>query len=137
MRTLAGAVVVLSSLLGWQLQAGAQQAPTTTAPAIRGSGVAHVGDKGLTPPKPVKEVKPQYTPEAMKAKIQGEVTLECVVKADGTVDDVRVVKSLDAIHGLDEEAVKVAKQWRFKPGLKKGKPVPVAVTLEFAFTLKG
>jgi TonB family protein len=64
------------------------------------------------------------------------VVLECVVNTDGSVGDVKVLKSLDVEHGLDDEAVKAAKLWRFKPGLKKGKAVPVAVTLELTFTLR-
>jgi TonB family protein len=136
MRSFAIATVALSTLLGWQAVVGAQQASRAPAPTFGGPGVSHIGDKGVTPPQAVKDVKPQYTPEAMKANIQGIVTLECVVKADGTVGDVRVVKSLDETYGLDDEAVKTAKQWRFKPGRKNGKPVPVVISLDFTFTQK-
>lgn len=89
---------------------------------------------GITPPVLVKEVKPQYTAAAMEAKIQGTVPLECVVGVAGTVGDVRVVRSLDA--DLDQEAIKAVKQWRFKPGTKDGKPVPVRITLDLTFTLR-
>ena len=136
MRSPAIATVVLSWLLGWQTLTSAQQASTAPPPAFGGPGVAHPGDKGVTPPQAVKEVRPQYTPDAMKANIQGNVTLECVVKADGTVGDVRVVKSLDTTHGLDNEAIKAAKQWRFKPGRKNGKAVPIVISLDFTFTQK-
>ena len=91
---------------------------------------------GLTPPKVTREVRPQYTKAAKDAGIQGSVVLDVVIEADGTVGDVTVKKSLDAVHGLDEEAVKAAKQWTFEPGTKDGKPVPVLVTLEMAFTLR-
>jgi protein TonB len=64
------------------------------------------------------------------------VQLECVVLPDGTVGDVRVVEPLDQTYGLDDEAISAAKQWRFKPGTKGGKPVPVVVTLEMTFTLR-
>ncbi len=93
-------------------------------------------DKGVTEPKVVKEVKPQYTQAAKKAKVQGQVDVAAVVKADGTVGDVRVTKSLDQKYGLDEQAVKAVKQWQFEPGKKDGKPVPVEVTIELTFTLK-
>jgi len=103
------------------------------APQVTGSRVYKPGN-GVSAPILVKEVKPQYTPEAKKAKIEGSVTLECVVEPDGTIGDVEVTKSLDA--GLDQEAIKAVKQWRFEPGTKDGKPVPVLVTLEMTFTLR-
>jgi len=136
MRNLAVAAMVLSLLSGWQTLASATQTPSTTPTTFGGPGVAHPGDKGLTLPKAVKEVKPQYTSDAMKARIEGKVTLECVVKADGKVGDVRVVKSLDKTHGLDDEAVKAAKQWRFSPGRKNGKAVPVVLSLDFTFAVR-
>ena len=84
----------------------------------------------------VREVKPKYTPEAMQQKIQGSVWLECVVLETGDVGDIEVTRSLDDEYGLDQEAIKAAKQWKFKPGTKDGKPVAVVVTIELTFTLK-
>jgi protein TonB len=81
-------------------------------------------------------VKPDYTADAMRAKMQGVVLLECVVRPDGTVGDLRIVKSLDKTFGLDEQAIKAAKQWRFSPGRRLGEPVPVLVTIELTFTLR-
>ncbi len=72
----------------------------------------------------------------MRAKMQGTVLLECVVLPDGTVGDTRIVKSLDQVFGLDEQAVKAAKKWRFVPGQRLGEPVPVLVTIELTFTLR-
>ena len=92
--------------------------------------------KGITLPVVVREVKPDYTDEAKAARIQGTVTLKVVVRDDGTVGDVQVTGPLDTEFGLDAEAVKAVKQWRFKPGTKEGKPVAVEVTIELAFTLK-
>ena len=74
--------------------------------------------------------------EAMRAKVQGVVLLECVVQTDGSVGDIKIVKSLDKTFGLDEEAIKAARQWRFVPGRRLGDPVAVYVTLELAFTLR-
>ena len=89
----------------------------------------------MTIPRVLKEVKPQYTADAMRAKIQGSVVLECVVQTDGTVGDVRVIRSLDTTYGLDQEAIKAAKQWKFAPGTRNGEPVPVMVSIELTFTL--
>ena len=84
----------------------------------------------------LKEVKPIYTAEAMRAKVQGVVTLRCVVLPDGSVGRVEVVRSLDSMFGLDQEAIKAARQWRFAPGMRLGEPVAVRVTLELSFTLR-
>jgi TonB family protein len=62
------------------------------------------------------------------------VILEAVVLTDGTVGEVRVVRSLDKQHGLDDEAVKTVKKWRFTPGKKDGSAVPVIVSVEMTFT---
>jgi protein TonB len=72
----------------------------------------------------------------MRAKIQGEVLLECVVQPDGSVGNIRVVRSLDSVFGLDQEAIKAARQWEFIPGTRQGQPVPVLVTIAIAFTLR-
>ena len=93
-------------------------------------------DTGVSLPRVVKEVKPNYTPAAMQARIQGTLWMTVVVLASGDVGDVAVVKSLDTEHGLDQQAVDATRQWKFEPGTKEGKPVPVDVTIEMTFTLK-
>lgn len=84
----------------------------------------------------LREVKPQYTADAMRAKVQGTVLLECIVMPDGSVGQVQIVRSLDPTFGLDQEAVKAARQWRFVPGTRFGQPVAVLVTIELTFTLR-
>ena len=91
---------------------------------------------GVTLPKVVSEVKPQYTPEAMQARIEGAVFITAVVRTDGTPNDIKITKSLDSKHGLDKQAVTALRQWRFEPGRKDGKPVAVRITVEMRFTLK-
>ena len=100
-----------------------------------GGGFYRPGN-GVELPRVIREVKPQYTAEAMRAKVQGTVLLECVVLADGSVGNVEVVKSLDGTFGLDQEAIKAAKQWRFQPGRRLNEPVAVLVTIELTFTLR-
>jgi protein TonB len=99
-------------------------------------GGAYRPGSGVSMPRVLKEVKPQYTSDAMRAKIQGTVVLEAVVNPDGTVGNVEVIKSLDPTFGLDQEAMRAARQWRFMPGMLKGQPVPVLVTIELTFTLR-
>lgn len=100
-----------------------------------GGGVYRPGN-GVTLPRLIREVKPQYTSDAMRAKVQGMVLLECVVRTDGSVGDIHVVRSLDSTFGLDQEAVNAARQWRFLPGTRQGEPVSVLVTIELTFTLR-
>jgi protein TonB len=100
-----------------------------------GGGAFRPGN-GVQLPQPIKEVKPQYTADAMRAKVQGTVLLECVVLPTGEVGSVEVVRSLDSTFGLDQEAIKAAKQWRFRPGTRFGEPVAVLVTIELTFTLR-
>jgi protein TonB len=99
-------------------------------------GGAYRPGNGVTLPRVLNEVKPQYTSDAMRAKVQGTVLLECVVRPDGSVGDVQVVRSLDPTFGLDEEAKKAARRWHFAPGTRLGEPVSVLVTIELTFTLR-
>jgi periplasmic protein TonB len=100
-----------------------------------GGGVYRPGN-GVTLPRVLKEVRPNYTSDAMRAKVQGVVMLECVVRPDGSVGDVQVIRSLDSTFGLDQEAIKAAKQWRFAPGTRMGEAVPVLISIELTFTLR-
>jgi TonB family protein len=99
-------------------------------------GGAYRPGNGVMPPKLLREVKPSYTAEAMRAKIQGVVTLEAVVNPDGSVGSVQVVRSLDQTFGLDEEAKRTVRKWLFQPGTRLGQPVPVLVEIEMTFTLR-
>lgn len=90
---------------------------------------------GIVPPKIlVKTSEPQYTPEAKAAKLEGTVGLTVVVGIDQRVHDIKVVKSLDK--GLDASAVASIKTWKFQPGTKNGKPVPVMAKIEVNFHLQ-
>jgi TonB family protein len=64
--------------------------------------------------------------------------MEAVVLADGTIDpnQIKITRSLDSTFGLDQQAIIAVKQWRFRPGLYKGQPVPVRVNVELTFTLR-
>jgi TonB family protein len=98
-------------------------------------GVFRGGDEGVTLPRLLRDVKPQYTADSMRAQIHGAVILNVVVKIDGTVGDVFVVQSLDRINGLDDQVIRAARAWQFAPGTRNGEPVPVLVSIEMTFTL--
>jgi len=93
--------------------------------------------QGITAPRMIKSARPNYPPEAMRAKVEGRVKMEMVVQADGTVGEVRVVASLDRNKfGLDDAAVKAVKEMRFTPAMRDGVPIPVLLSTEIAFAAK-
>jgi len=102
-----------------------------------GSGDEPYGvGNGVSAPIPLRRPPPAYTAEAMRARLQGVVVLNCVVRPDGRCSDIRVLKSLDMMFGLDQQAIASAREWVFRPGMRMGQPVPVLVTLEIGFTIR-
>ena len=84
-------------------------------------------------PVPTKKVNAVYPQEAKDKHIEGNVELDVTVGTDGHVKDVAVKKSIPE---LDAAAVAAIRQWEFRPGRAKGKPVDVVCTVTIAFTLK-
>ncbi len=97
-----------------------------------GGGVYRIGG-GVTSPRLLYKVEPEYSEEARKAKYQGTVMLAVEVWEDGLAHNIRVLRSLGL--GLDEKAVEAVKQWKFSPGKKDGKPVRVAAQIQVSFRL--
>ena len=95
-------------------------------------GVYRVGGD-VTPPKATYAPDPGYSEEARKAKLEGTVVLWLVVDANGLPQKIRVQRSLGM--GMDEEAIKAVKQWRFEPATKNGHPVPVMINAQVNFKL--
>jgi protein TonB len=113
----------------------------------RGRGLGDGRDRGMggdayrpggdvTMPIEIKKGTPQYTADAMRARAQGSIMVECVVQTNGACANIRVKRSFDPAFGLDREAIRAAEQWRFRPGTRRGEPVPVLVTMEIAFALR-
>ncbi len=97
-----------------------------------GGGVYRVGG-GVSAPSLIYKKEPEYSEEARKAKYQGTVTLYVEVDPSGKAVNIRVLHSLGL--GLDEKAMEAVRQWKFKPGMKDGKPVTVAASIEVNFRL--
>lgn len=110
---------------------------TTGAPVPGASAPAAIDWQKAGPvivqPVVKKRVDPKYTPEAMRAKIQGQVILLVVIDANGVVKSATVAESLDSEHGLDASAIDAVMQWFFTPGTIDGvaKPFSFKVTMEF------
>ena len=89
---------------------------------------------GIDPPRLLREVKAVYTEDGRRRSITGNVLLEIVVRRDGSVGDVSVLRGLGA--GLDQRAVEAVRQWRFSPARRLGTPVDVIVEVAVEFTLR-
>lgn len=89
---------------------------------------------GIEPPRLLHEVKARYTETARRRGLTGSVVLEIVVRDDGTVGDVAVVRGLG--DGLDEQAASAVRSWRFAPATRLGRPVDVIVEVEVDFSLR-
>jgi protein TonB len=97
-----------------------------------GGGPYHPGG-GISTPKIIYSVDPEFSDEARRAKYQGIVVISLIVDAQGNPQHVRVIRNLGM--GLDEKAVEAVKQYKFKPALMQGKPVPVEINIEVNFQL--
>ncbi len=97
-----------------------------------GGGVYHPGG-GISTPKIIYSVDPEFSDEARRAKYQGVVVISLIVDAQGNPQHVRVVRRLGM--GLDEKAEEAVKQYKFKPALMQGKAVPVEINIEVNFQL--
>ena len=89
---------------------------------------------GIQPPRLLREVKADYTEDARKRSISGEVVLEIVVRRDGSVGDVKILQGLGG--GLNERAIQAVRQWRFAPAQRLGAAVDVIVEVGVEFRLR-
>ena len=110
-----------------------------TSAAQAGSGTAsspqgayRIGN-GVSALHVVSKKEPEYTEEARRARLEGTVTLSLVVDASGAPINLRVLKGLGL--GLDGKALEAVAEWRFAPGQKEGKPVPILATIQVNFRL--
>ncbi len=108
-------------------------APAESAPAeYNGEPVRKVGG-GVTAPKVIQTSEPEYSKEAKKAKFKGIVLVNLIVDANGLPQNVHVVRGVGM--GLDQKAIDAVKQYKFKPAMQDGKPVPVELNVEVNFQI--
>ncbi len=92
------------------------------------------GEGELLAPAPRLKVDPAYSRVAMEEKVEGEVILSGVIRGDGAVVHIELIKSLD--ERLDRAALAAFSKWRFDPALKNGVPVDVEVVVRVPFSLR-
>jgi len=94
-------------------------------------GTVALKTPGLVKPKLTRGADPKYTPEALRAKIEGTVRIEAIVGVDGRVEKSRVKESLDP--ALDAEARRTLDLWEFQPARLNSSPVRALIEVEMAF----
>jgi periplasmic protein TonB len=101
-------------------------------------GPVRAGFGGVTYPVLIESTKvlPIYPELARKAKVTGNVILEAIIRKDGTVGGIKVLRSPGANLGFEEAAIDAVAQWRYKPGVQNGRPVDVYFTIVVDFVLK-
>ena len=97
-----------------------------------GGGLRRIGG-GVSAPQLIFQVDPEFSEEARKAKFMGIVTVNLIVDAAGRPQNVHVLRGVGM--GLDEKAVEAVKQYKFKPAMEAGKPVPVELNVEVNFQI--
>ena len=85
------------------------------------------------PPAIIRKIEPEYTKEALRAKIEGVVLLHAIIGIDGVPSGITVDSALGK--GLDQKAVECLRKWRFSPALRGDDPVPAKVIVEVDFRL--
>ena len=103
-------------------------------PAHLPNEISRTCDPDVTLPTRVKDVKPFFTADAMRAKVNGSVFLQGIVDRNGVVGAVVIVQSLEP--SLDVSAREAFEQWQFRPATRAGEPVPMVVSVQMAFTAR-
>jgi TonB family protein len=95
------------------------------------SSAPHVTSADLSGPSPIKKSDPRYPPTLINEHVEGEVVLYAVIRADGSVDSVELVRGLDA--QLDANAMEALSQWKFRPASRQGTPVDLEAVVHIPF----
>lgn len=89
------------------------------------------GLDGIEGPEPMRKVDPKYPPEYVSARVQGDVVLYAIIRRDGSVDSIEVVRSLDP--QLDQNAMEALSRWKFRAAERAGHPVELAAIVRIPF----
>ena len=91
----------------------------------------HVPAGDLNAPTPIRKVDPKYPPTLINEHVEGEVVLYAVIRRDGSVDSIQLVRGLD--EDLDKNAMNALSQWKFRPATKQGEPVDLEAIVHIPF----
>jgi TonB family protein len=108
--------------------------PEPPPPVERATGVYSAVPPGGTQPEEIDRVMPRYPPMARRRGVGGAVVVRGIVRRDGTIDNVEIIKDLP--DGLGEEARRAVSRWRFRPATYRGEPIDVYYTVTVNFRLQ-
>lgn len=106
-------------------------------PEPQADTIARVGTVGVEAPIFTHREKPEYPERAAKIKLQGYVILEAILRKDGGIEDIKVLRTLGkGKFGFEDSAMDALKKWKFLPGKVNGQPADVRMTLKIDFILQ-
>ena len=97
------------------------------------SGPRQTSSSDVSAPGPLRKVDPKYPPTLIKERVEGEVVLYAVIRSDGSVDSIQLVRGVD--EQLDANATQAFSQWKFRPATKQGTPIDLEVIVHIPFRL--
>jgi TonB family protein len=98
---------------------------------LSSSDEPHLASSDLSGPSPVRKVDPKYPPTLINEHVEGEVILYAVIRRDGSVDSIQLVRGLD--EELDKNAMTALSQWKFRPATRHGEPVELEAIVHIPF----
>jgi len=85
----------------------------------------------LAGPVPLRKVDPKYPPALVSARVQGDVILYAIIRKDGSVDSIQLVKGIEP--RLDQNAMEALARWKFRPAERRGDPVELEAVVTIPF----
>jgi TonB family protein len=95
------------------------------------TGPPSISSGEIAEPAPLKKVDPKYPPTLMAEHVEGEIILYAVIRRDGSVDGIQVVRGIDPL--LDGNATRALAQWKFRPAERNGEPVDLEAIVHIPF----
>jgi TonB family protein len=109
--------------------------------SVTGSWIIHFSEMHLpgaartsgqvNAPGPLRKVDPKYPQDLILEHVEGEVILYGIIRADGSLDSIQLVRGLDK--QLDANAIEAFRQWKFRPAMKDGQPVAIEAIVHIPF----
>jgi len=85
----------------------------------------------LSGPVPLEKVDPKYPPELIKQHVDGEVILYAIIRSDGKIDSIQMVRGVEP--QLNRNAIDALSRWKFRPGTRDGKPIDIEAVIYIPF----